>query len=109
MQTYSELLKTSAKRARLSWAALAVILIGIAIVTVRADDVTAPVAKAEPPTKQDGTLAHPYADASQCPPSTDIVIWPEEWRSTPNFPRVVSVCFVGGQPKRNAGGVALCV
>ena len=48
MQTYSELLKTSAKRARLSWAALAVILIGIAIVTVRADDVTAPVAKAEP-------------------------------------------------------------
>ena len=101
MQTYSELLKTSAKRARLSWAALAVILIGIAIVTVRADDVSAPVAKAEPPTKQDGTLAHPYADASQCPPSTDIVIWPEEWRSIPRIPAEFAVCFVGGQSNNN--------
>ena len=54
--------------------------------------------------KQDGTLAHPYADASQCPPNTDIVIWLEEWRSIPNLPSVFSVCFVGGQSKNNNGG-----
>ena len=34
-------------------------------VSVRADDITGTVSKAEPPTKQDGTPAHPYADASQ--------------------------------------------
>jgi hypothetical protein len=48
--------------------------------------------------KQDGTLAHPYADASQCPPSTDIVIWPEKWHSIPSVPPNISVCFVGKPP-----------
>jgi hypothetical protein len=83
-----------------------IIVIGIGTVTVGRtndikDNITGAVSKAEP---QDGTLAHPYADANQCPPRTDIVIWPEEWRSTPNIPSVFSVCFVGGQPKNNNGG-----
>jgi hypothetical protein len=50
--------------------------------------------------KQDGIPAHPYADVSQCPASTDIVIWPEEWHSIPNIPAEFSVCFVGGQSKK---------
>ena len=67
------------KRACLSWvASLTIVLIGVAIVAVSADDIsTGTVAKAEPPIKQDGTVAHAYADANQCPRSTDIVIWPE--------------------------------
>ena len=86
-------------------ASLTIALIGVAIVALSADDIsTGTVAKAEPPIKQDGTLAHPYADANRCPRSTDIVIWPEEWRSIPTFPRVFSVCFVGIQPKDNNGG-----
>jgi hypothetical protein len=54
------------KRASLSWvASLTIVLIGVAIVAVSADDIsTGTVAKAEPPIKQDGTLAHPYADAT---------------------------------------------
>jgi hypothetical protein len=44
--------------------------------------------------KQDGTLAHPYADASQCPLSTDLVFWPNS-RSIPSMPPRISVCFVG--------------
>jgi hypothetical protein len=102
MQTYDELLKTSARLSRV--ASLTIVLVGIAIVAARADDITGPVAKAEPPSKQDGTLAHPYADANQCPPSTDIVIWPEEWRSIPSIPAEFSVCFVGSQSKDNHVG-----
>ena len=45
-----------------------------------ANDVTGAVAKIEP-AKPDGTAAYPYADVNQCPPNTDIVIWPEEWHS----------------------------
>jgi hypothetical protein len=44
--------------------------------------------------KQDGTSAHPYADASQCPLSTDLVFWPNS-RSIPSMPPRISVCFVG--------------
>ncbi len=44
--------------------------------------------------KQDGTSAHPYADASQCPLSTDLVFWPNG-RSIPSMPSSISVCFVG--------------
>jgi hypothetical protein len=44
--------------------------------------------------KQDGTPAHPYADASQCPLSTDLVFWPNG-RSIPSMPPRISVCFVG--------------
>jgi hypothetical protein len=91
---------------RLSWAAsLTIVLIGVAVVVaVRADEISGTVAKVEPPTKPDGTLAHPYADVNQCPPGTDIAIWPEEWHSIPNIPSVFSVCFVGGQSKNNNGG-----
>jgi hypothetical protein len=35
------------------------------------------------------------------PPSTDIVIWPEEWRSIPRIPAEFAVCFVGGQSNNN--------
>ena len=82
-------------------ACLTIVLIGVGIVAVKADDIPGTIAKVEPPSKQDGSLAQPYADANQCPPSTDIVIWPEEWRSIPNIPREFSVCFVGGQSKNN--------
>ena len=44
--------------------------------------------------KQDGTSAHPYADASQCPLNTDLVFWPNS-RSIPSMPARISVCFVG--------------
>jgi hypothetical protein len=44
--------------------------------------------------KRDGTLAHPYADVSQCPLSTDLVFWPNG-RSIPSIPSSISVCFVG--------------
>ena len=91
---------------RLTWvASLTFVLIGVAVViAVRADDISGTVAKIEPPTKPDGTVAHPYVDVSQCPPRTDIVIWPEEWHAIPNIPSVFSVCFVGGQSKNNSGG-----
>jgi hypothetical protein len=49
--------------------------------------------------EQDGTPAHPYADANQCPPNTDIVILPEEWRSIPSIPKEFAVCFVEGLSK----------
>ena len=85
---------------RLSWVAfLTIVLIGVGVIAVMADD---RVAKIEPLSKPDGTVAHPYADVSQCPPNTDIVIWLEEWRSIPNLPSVFSVCFVGA--KNNNGG-----
>jgi hypothetical protein len=88
---------------RLTWVvSLAIALTGVALVPLRAADVSGTIATAEPPSKRDGTLAHPYADTNQCPPSTDIVIWPEEWRSIPNIPRVFSVCFVDGQPKNHS-------
>ena len=87
---------------RLGWLVfLTIVLIGVAVIAVMADD---RVAKIEPLSKPDGTLAHPYADLNQCPPNTDIVIWLEEWSSVPNIPSVFSVCFVGGQSKNNNGG-----
>jgi hypothetical protein len=60
------------------------------------DDTTGTVSRAEPAVKQDGTPAHPYADASQCPSSTDLIIWPNG-RSVPSLPPGISVCFVGSQ------------
>jgi hypothetical protein len=44
--------------------------------------------------KQDGTAAHPYADANQCPLNTDLVFWPNG-HPIPSMPRSISVCFVG--------------
>jgi len=40
--------------------------------------------------KQDGTPAHPYAVASQCPLNTDLVFWPNG-SSTPSIPPSISV------------------
>jgi hypothetical protein len=108
--TYDKSLKTifRPKRVRLSWlASLTIILVGVAVVVgVRADDITRKVVKAEPLSKPDGTAAHPYADVNQCPPGTDIVIWPEEWHSIPNIPSVFSACFVGAK-NNNGGGLEM--
>jgi hypothetical protein len=82
-------------------ALLTIVLIGVAVIPVSAGDT---VAKVAPTSKPDGTPAHPYADVNECPPGTDIVVWPEKWHSIPNIPRVFSVCFVRGQPKNNNGG-----
>jgi hypothetical protein len=58
MQTYDNKTIHRPKSGRLSWvASLTIALIGVAAVAVRADDITGTVAKAEPPNKQDGTLA----------------------------------------------------
>jgi hypothetical protein len=43
--------------------------------------------------KQDGTPAHPYAEASQCPLNTDLVFWPNS-HSIPSTPSSILVCFV---------------
>ena len=86
----------------------AVIFIGITAVAIRQmsggnDDITGTIAKAEPSTKQDGTPTHPYADAGQCPPSTDVIVWPKEGRSIPSIPPSISVCFVGDRSSANGG------
>ena len=85
---------------------LAIIFVGIVAVAVRQigpkGDITGTVSQAKPPLKQDGTPAHPYADASQCPPKTDLVFWPSG-RSVPSFPPGLSVCFVGSQSFENSG------
>jgi hypothetical protein len=65
-------------------------------------DTTGTVSKAEPPIKQDGSPTHPYAEASQCPSSTDLIIWPNG-RSVPDLPPGIAVCFVGGQSFNDTG------
>ena len=85
-----------------------IVVIGIAAIAVRQlngprDDITGTVSKAEPPTKQDGTPTRPYADASQCPLSTDLVFWPRSDRPIPSIPPGVSVCFVGDKPFNDSG------
>ncbi len=97
------------KRARRRWVAL-VTLFGIGLGAVypqpassgSKDDTTGTLSKAEPPIKQDGSPAHPYADASQCPSNTDLIIWPSG-RSVPSLPPSISVCFVGGQSFNDSG------
>jgi uncharacterized Zn-binding protein involved in type VI secretion len=86
----------------------AIVFISITAMAVRQmrggqDDVTGTVSKVEPSTKQDGTPAHPYADAGQCPPSTDMIFWPKEGRSIPSIPPSISVCFVGDRSSGNGG------
>lgn len=67
---------------RVLW--LAIFIVALAAIVARPGnagpkgDTTGTVSKAEPPVRQDGTPAHPYADASQCPSSTDVVIWPRD-------------------------------
>ncbi len=67
------------------------------------DDITGTVSKAEPSAKQDGTPSHPYADASQCSPGTDLIIWPKN-NAIPNIPPGISVCFVGNHSFNNSDG-----
>jgi hypothetical protein len=96
-----------AKWGRLGCMAFVTIVVGSAIAVAQAndpkDDITGTVSKAEPPTKQDGTRAHPYADASECPPSTDMIFWPKEGRSIPSIPPSISVCFVGDRSSGDGG------
>ncbi len=95
---------------KINWLRLAcftIIMIGIAGVALGQtngpkDDVTGKVSQIEPPIVPDGTAAHPYADANQCPPRTDLVFWPSG-RSVPTIPPGLSVCFVGDQPFETSG------
>ena len=87
------------KRERHGWvASLTIVVIALAAALARPasggpkDDMTG-VSKAEPSVTQDGTPAHPYADAGQCPSNTDLIIWP----SGRSVPPGISVCFVGDQ------------
>jgi hypothetical protein len=64
--------------------------------------ITGTVSQSEPPGKQDGTPAHPFSNASQCPTRTDLVFWPSG-RSVPTIPPSISVCFVGNEPFENSG------
>jgi uncharacterized Zn-binding protein involved in type VI secretion len=97
------------QRARRGWALpFTIAVIGLAAMLARPassgakDDTTGTVSKAEPAPKQDGTPAHPYADASQCPASTDLIIWPSG-RSVPSLPPGIAVCFVGDQSFNDSG------
>jgi len=98
----------SSKRARCGWiAALASFVIGLAVAALpqpassgSKDDTTGTVSKTEPPVMQDGTPAHPCADASQCPSNSDPIIWPSG-RSVPSLPPGIAVCFVGDQSFKN--------
>jgi hypothetical protein len=85
---------------------LAIIFVGTTAVAIGQSgpkaDMTGTVLQAESPFKQNGTPAYPYADASQCPPQTDLVFWPSG-RSAPSFPPGISVCFVGSQSFENSG------
>jgi hypothetical protein len=100
-------MQTSGKNRPHEWsvllplAAVAVAVFTVCRMTSTHAQITGTVSLTEPLARQDGTPVHPYTDASQCPPSTDIVIWPEGWRSIPNIPREFAVCFVGGQSKNN--------
>lgn len=71
------------------------------------EDITGAVSKVEPPVKQDGTPAHPYVDDSQCPPTTDLVIWPKDNHPIPSIPPGISVCFIGDHAFGDNGPVQL--
>jgi hypothetical protein len=91
-----------------SWVAFFAIVIGVLAIAMchinaSENDITGTVSKAEPAVEQDGSLTHPYADDSQCPPSTDVVIWPKNDRPVPPMPAGISVCFVGTESFNNAG------
>jgi len=65
-------------------------------------EITATTSRTKPPFKQDGSAAHPYSDANQCPTRTDVVFWPNG-RSVPRVPPGISICFVGNQPFETSG------
>src|SRR5215472_909008 len=88
--------KTYARKlTRRDWVLLSVFVIalaGIVVGYINNTNDTAGTDSIVERIKQDGTLAHPYAEASQCPSSTDIVIWPEEMALDPEHPsRVLSL------------------
>lgn len=95
------------QRARRNWV-LTIAIVGLAAIVARPGvagpkaDTTGTISKAEPTIKQNGTAAHPYTDASQCPSSTDVVIWPNG-RAIPRLPRGIAVCFVGEQSFNTSG------
>ena len=76
----------------------------VAAMADRNSDVTGAVSKAEPPTQQNGTAAHPYADASHCPSKVDIIFWSRNDQPIPTIPPSISVCFVGDRPLNNGSG-----
>ena len=83
------------------WSAAIIFCVGLATPIGSANagpkaGITGTISKAEPTSKQDGTPAHPFSDASQCPSSTDLIIWPSG-RSIPRIPPSIAVCFVGSQ------------
>ena len=92
------------ERAPRDWLVLLTVVAVIAIpqTSTAHDDITGTVSQTEPTIGQDGTPAHPYANASQCPANTDIIIWPSG-RSVPSLPASISVCFVGNQPVEISG------
>jgi hypothetical protein len=91
----------NAKQCRTWLWAVAIVIIGLAASSWTAaagpkDEATGTLSKAEPAIKQDGTSGHPFADAGQCPASTDLIIWPNG-TAIPSIPPGISVCFVGSQ------------
>ena len=85
---------------RLSWVAvLTIVLIGVGVIALRANDITGTVAKVEPLSKPDGTLAHPYADVNQCPPGTDIAMAGRVALDSEHPQRFLSL-FCGGTIKK---------
>ena len=77
------------------WAAVAIAAITIWRINATQAE-TATISQTEPPAKPDGTAAHPYSDASQCPAGSDLVFWPSGGPA-PSFPVRISVCFVESQ------------
>lgn len=69
-----------------------------------AEDITGTISKVQPTSKQDGSAARPYAEASQCPPNIDLIFW-SNGQSIPSFPPGISVCFVGDQVPNDNGSV----
>jgi hypothetical protein len=45
----------------------AIELAGTTVRQLGADEITGTISKAEPPDKQDGTAARPFAESNQCP------------------------------------------
>jgi hypothetical protein len=96
------------KRVARSWfllltsATICVPAIAICKIGSSQSEITGPISQTELDLKQDGSAAHPYSDANQCPTRTDVVFWPNA-SSVPRMPPGISVCFVGNQPFETSG------
>jgi hypothetical protein len=86
----------------LGFAAVVVAVLTIWRISGTQAEITGTISQTEPPVRPDGTAAHPYSDASQCPTHTDLVFWPSG-RLVPSFPASISVCFVGNESFENGG------